>query len=49
MPGIVDKIILSPRQIKLEKAQNAVDGTDQRRESPQLTKTPNRLGVRHST
>jgi hypothetical protein len=35
MPGIVDKIILSPHPGKPEKAQIAVDGTDQKRQPPQ--------------
>jgi anthranilate/para-aminobenzoate synthase component II len=35
MPGIVDKIILSPRPSKPEKAQVAIDGIGQRRQSPQ--------------
>jgi hypothetical protein len=48
-PGIVDKIILSFRPSKPRKAQIAVDGTGQRRQSPQLRKSPKRRGVRHST
>ena len=35
MPGIVDKIILSPHPSKPEKARIAVDGTGQKRQSPQ--------------
>jgi hypothetical protein len=49
MPGIVNKIILSPRPDKPEKTQIANYGTDQRRQSPQLRKSPKRRGVRHST
>jgi hypothetical protein len=35
MPGIVDKIILSPHPSKPEKARIAVDGTGQKRHLPQ--------------
>jgi hypothetical protein len=47
-PGIVDKIILSPPSRKPDKTQIAGDGIDQRRQSPQITKSPKRRGVRHS-
>ena len=33
VPGMVDRIILSPRPSKPEKARIAVDGTNQRRQS----------------
>ena len=49
MPGIADKIILSPRPGIPEKTQNTNDGTGQRGQSPQLQKSPKRRGLRHST
>jgi hypothetical protein len=47
-PGIAGKILHPPRPGKPDKTQIASDGNDQRRQSPQKTKSPKRRGVRHS-